>query len=92
TNTGKILLEKVQASGISPTEIVESEGLAQVSDTGAIKEIAAKIIADNPDQVTAYKNGKDTLIGWFVGQTMRESKGTADPNMARDVLLELLSK
>ena len=90
TPTGKALLEKVQQSGKSPAEIVEAEGLAQVSDTGLIREIAAKIVADNPDSVAKYRGGKDSLIGWFVGQVMRESRGKADPNLAREVLEELL--
>ena len=92
TPTGKSLLEKVESSGKSPAEIVEAEGLAQVSDTGAIREIAAAILAENPDQVDKYKGGKDSLIGWFVGQVMRNSQGKADPNLAREVLEELLSE
>jgi aspartyl-tRNA(Asn)/glutamyl-tRNA(Gln) amidotransferase subunit B len=92
TSTGKSLLEKVQQSGKSPAEIVEAEGLAQVSDTGAIREIAEKIVADNPDNVEKYRGGKDSLIGWFVGQVMRESRGKADPNAAREVLKELLKQ
>jgi len=90
TPTGKALLEKVQQSGKSPAEIVETEGLAQVSDTGLIREIAAKIVVENPENVEKYRGGKDSLIGWFVGQVMRESRGKADPNMAREVLEELL--
>ena len=45
-----------------------------------------KIVADNPDNVEKYRGGKDSLIGWFVGQVMRESRGKADPNAAREVL------
>ena len=90
TPTGKSLLEKVQQTGKSPKEIVEAEGLAQVSDTGAIREIAERIVAENPDSVAKYKSGKDSLIGWFVGQVMRESRGKADPNLAREVLEEIL--
>jgi len=92
TPTGKALLEKVESSGKSPAEVVQSEGLAQVSDSGAIRQIAQAIIDANPEQVEKYKSGKDSLIGWFVGQVMRQSQGKADPNMAREVLLELLGK
>ena len=91
TPTGKSLLEKVQQTGTSPREIVEAEGLAQVSDTGAIREIAERVVAENPDNVAKYKSGKDSLIGWFVGQVMREARGKADPNLAREVLEELLN-
>jgi aspartyl-tRNA(Asn)/glutamyl-tRNA(Gln) amidotransferase subunit B len=90
TPTGKALLEKVQQSGKSPVEIVEAEGLAQVSDSGLIRQIAESIVAGNPDNVAKYRSGKESLIGWFVGQVMRESRGKADPNMAREVLEDLL--
>jgi aspartyl-tRNA(Asn)/glutamyl-tRNA(Gln) amidotransferase subunit B len=92
SSTGRALLPKVQESGKAPQEIVEAEGLAQVSDTGVIREIAAQIIADNPESVEKFKGGKESLIGWFVGQVMRESRGKADPNLAREVLLELLDE
>lgn len=91
-STGKALLDKVQSGGKAPREIVEAEGLAQVSDTGAIRAAAAEILAENPDQVTSYKNGKVSLIGWFVGQLMRKSRGKADPQLARQVLEELLNE
>ena len=92
TPTGKSLLAKVQDSGKSPGEIVEAEGLGQVSDSGAIRAIAAEVIAENPEQVASYKSGKDSLIGWFVGQVMRKSQGKADPNLTREVMQELLSE
>ncbi len=90
TNTGKALLEKVQSSGRSPAEIVQAEGLAKVSDTSAIRAVSAEVLAENPDQVAAYRNGKTTLIGWFVGQVMKKSRGKADPQLARSTLEELL--
>lgn len=92
TSTGKALLDKVESSGKSPLAIVEAEGLAQVSDSGAIKEIAAEVLAENPEQVLTYRQGKTTLIGWFVGQVMRKSRGKADPQLARQVLEELLAE
>lgn len=90
TSTGKSLLGKVQDNGISPNEIVADEGLAQVSESGAIRDIAKSVLDENPEQVESYKQGKDSLIGWFVGQVMRNSQGKADPNLAKDILLELL--
>ena len=92
TPTGKSLLDKVQASGTSPTELVDQEGLAQVGDTDAIREIAVDILKENPEQVESYKNGKESLIGWFVGQVMRKSQGKADPNVTREILQDLLSE
>ena len=90
TPTGKALLLKVQDSGSAPGDIVEAEGLAQVSDSGELQELAADIIANSPDQVAQYKGGKDSLIGWFVGQVMAKTGGKADPNAARQILLDLL--
>jgi len=91
TNTGKELLEKVEASGRKPKDIVASEGLAVVADEGPLRSLAAEVLADNPDQVAAYKGGKATLIGWFVGQVMRKTGGKADPQRTRLILEELLS-
>ena len=90
--TGKSLLDKVESTGKSPQEIVEAEGLGQVSDTGAIREIAQALVDENPDQVEKYLGGKDGLIGWFVGQVMQKSQGKANPNMAREILLEIFSE
>ena len=92
TSTGKSLLDKVENTGKSPTQIVEDDGLAKVSDEGAIRVICAEVIDANPDQVATYKGGKDSIIGWFVGQVMKESRGKADPQLARTTLEELLSE
>jgi aspartyl-tRNA(Asn)/glutamyl-tRNA(Gln) amidotransferase subunit B len=92
TPTGKSLLQKVQASGKAPMEIVESEGLAQVSDEDALRKIAVEIIAGNAEQVAAFRAGKETLIGWFVGQLMSHTKGKADPKAAQRTLRELLKQ
>ena len=91
TSTGKALVHKVQDTGKAPKTIVEEEGLAKVSDTGAIRAICAEILAANPGQVATYKSGKTTLIGWFVGQVMRASRGKADPETTRALLEELLA-
>lgn len=92
TNTGKTLLEKVEKTGRSPGEIVQAEGLAKVSDTGAIQAVVAEVLAESPEQVASYKSGKVTLMGWFVGQVMKKSRGKADPQTAKAVLERELSK
>jgi aspartyl-tRNA(Asn)/glutamyl-tRNA(Gln) amidotransferase subunit B len=92
TNTGKSLLEKVQSTGRAPAEIVQAEGLAKVSDLDAIRAVCAEVIAEAPDQVASYRAGKTTLIGWFVGQVMKKSRGKADPQIARSLLEEFLSQ
>lgn len=90
TPTGKSLLLKVQASGQAPADIVQAEGLAQVSDEGELRKIAEEIISANPDNVDAFRGGKDALMGWFVGQLMQRTKGKADPKAAARILSELL--
>ena len=92
TSTGKSLIEKVEETGQSPSEIVESEGLAKVSDEDAIREIIVGVIESNPDQVATYKGGKTSVIGWFVGQVMKQSRGKADPELTRSMLEELLAE
>ncbi|RPI82660.1 MAG: Asp-tRNA(Asn)/Glu-tRNA(Gln) amidotransferase subunit GatB [Chloroflexi bacterium] len=92
TNTGKSLLDKVEQTGFAPGEIVQKEGLAKVSDASAIEAVAAEVLAESPDQVASYKSGKTTIIGWFVGQVMKKSRGKADPQTAHKILEELLSK
>ncbi|GAB4535429.1 MAG: Asp-tRNA(Asn)/Glu-tRNA(Gln) amidotransferase subunit GatB [Anaerolineales bacterium] len=92
TPTGKVLLEKAESTGRSPREIVQSEGLAQVSDTSAIRQVCEKILAENPDQVARYRSGKTGLLGWFMGQVMSATRGKADPNAAREILQELLGE
>ncbi|HKY78962.1 MAG TPA: Asp-tRNA(Asn)/Glu-tRNA(Gln) amidotransferase subunit GatB, partial [Anaerolineales bacterium] len=92
TPTGKSLLHKVQAGGLSPAKLVESEGLGQVSDEGALRKAAEEIVAANPDQVASYRAGKEALIGWFVGQMMARTKGKADPKTAQRMLLDLLKQ
>ncbi len=92
TSTGKSLLVTVQESGRAPGEIVEAEGLAQVSDDSAIRAVVQQIIADNPKEVQSFQAGKTSLMGWFVGQVMRQMKGKADPGLTRQVLEEMLNK
>jgi len=81
---------KVEDTGKPPKQIVEEEGLAQVSDTGALQEICEKIVANNPAEVEKYRGGKTSLIGWFVGQVMRETRGKANPKEVQKILRELL--
>ena len=88
--TAKALLDKVEESGKAPAEIVAAEGLAKVSDDSAIRAVVAEVLAENPKEVAAYRGGKTTLMGWFVGQVMRKMRGKADAGIARSVLEELL--
>ena len=90
TSTGKELIHKTQDSRKEPREIVDSEGLAQVTDSKAIESICQEVIAENPDQVEQFKSGKEGVIGWLIGQVMAKSGGKADPQVVRETLLALL--
>lgn len=91
--SGKIakdVLDVMVETGEEAAKIVESKGLKQVSDTGAIEKIIDAVMAANPDKVAEYRSGKDKLFGFFVGQVMKESKGQANPSVVNDLLKEKL--
>jgi aspartyl-tRNA(Asn)/glutamyl-tRNA(Gln) amidotransferase subunit B len=88
TISGKIakdLFEIVWLEGGDPRAIVETRGMVQVSDVGAIEKMVDDIVAANPDKVAQAK-AKPTLIGWFVGQVMRASGGRANPQAVNELL------
>jgi aspartyl-tRNA(Asn)/glutamyl-tRNA(Gln) amidotransferase subunit B len=91
-NTGKELLEQVESSGQAPDELVKEQGLAQLSDESALRELARSVLLANRAQVEQYRAGKTTLLGWFVGQVMRATGGKADPQLARQALQDLLDQ
>ncbi|MGB9702577.1 MAG: Asp-tRNA(Asn)/Glu-tRNA(Gln) amidotransferase subunit GatB [Candidatus Kapaibacteriota bacterium] len=77
----KDIFPEILQTGKSPNEIVKEKNLIQVSDESLIEEIVKKIIADNPENVEKYKNGKSNLFGFFVGQTMKATQGKANPKI-----------
>ena len=93
TISGKIakdVLDFMMSSGKDADAIIEEKGLKQVSDSGAIDVIIKEVMDANPDQVAGYRGGKDKLMGFFVGQVMKASKGQANPGMVNQRLKELL--
>ena len=86
----KQVFERMLSEEATAREIVEREGLAQVSDTGAIETVVQEILDANPGQLAAYRGGKTKLLGFFVGQCMSRMKGKANPQMVNDVLLKKL--
>ncbi len=72
----------------SVDEIIESKGLKQITDTGAIETIVDEVIANCPDQVQQFKDGNDKVIGFLVGQVMQKSQGKANPQIANQLLQE----
>jgi aspartyl-tRNA(Asn)/glutamyl-tRNA(Gln) amidotransferase subunit B len=87
---GKSIFEEMYKSGSSPDKIIESQGLEQISDDGAIEAIISTIIQDNPSQVEAYLGGKEKLFGFFVGQVMKITEGKANPQSVNTILKERL--
>jgi aspartyl-tRNA(Asn)/glutamyl-tRNA(Gln) amidotransferase subunit B len=93
TISGKIaktVFDEMWQSGKEPAKIVEEKGLVQVSDTGAIEKIVDEIMAANWGQVEEFRGGKDKVLGFFVGQIMKASKGKANPAMVNEILLKKL--
>jgi aspartyl-tRNA(Asn)/glutamyl-tRNA(Gln) amidotransferase subunit B len=93
TISGKIaktVFDEVWKSGQEPGVIVREQGLVQVSDSGAIEAIIDEIMLREAGQVEEYRSGKDKLIGFFVGQVMKASKGKANPAVVNQLLLEKL--
>jgi aspartyl-tRNA(Asn)/glutamyl-tRNA(Gln) amidotransferase subunit B len=87
---GKSIFEEMCISGSTPDEIIESQGLKQISDDGAIEEIIMTVISENPSQVEAYLGGKDKLFGFFVGQVMKLTEGKANPKAVNSILKDKL--
>lgn len=91
--SGKIakdVFEIMVETSENPEKIVEEKGLKQVTDTSAIEAIIDAVIASNPDNVASYKAGKVNLLGWFVGQVIKQSQGKANPALVNKLLKEKL--
>lgn len=86
---GKDVFEIVWSEGGEPGEIVESRGLKQVTDTGAIEAVVDQLITDNPDQVASIEKNP-RAVGWFVGQVMKAMQGKANPKAVNDILKQKL--
>ena len=95
TISGKIakeIFEKLWSSDNEVDEIIQSEGLEQVTDDKEIESMIDKVINNNPEQLEQYRSGKDRLFGFFVGQVMKASQGKANPKQVNDILRKKLEK
>jgi aspartyl-tRNA(Asn)/glutamyl-tRNA(Gln) amidotransferase subunit B len=95
TISGKIakeILDEIAQSGQSAKDIIAKKGLSQISNTDEIRSMIQKVIQNNPSQHQDYKSGKEKLFGYFVGQTMKETQGKANPGVVNQILKEELSK
>jgi len=82
----KTVFEEMAKSGKSPKEIVKEKGLVQVTDVSSIESVISQVLARCSDEVEDYKKGKTKLLGFFVGQVMKESNGKANPKIVNEVL------
>jgi aspartyl-tRNA(Asn)/glutamyl-tRNA(Gln) amidotransferase subunit B len=85
-STAKTVFETMFATGRAPDEIVKTEGLAQVSDEGAVLAIVREVIAREADAVAKYREGKQAALGFLTGQVMKAAKGKANPKLAGSLL------
>ena len=88
----KDVLTELFTSEASPAAIVERRGLAQISDSGALEQVVAAVVAANPDLVAKYRGGKTGVLGALVGQVMRESHGRANPKLVNELLVSAIGE
>ena len=86
----KEIFPEIYRTGASPAQYVKEKGLLQISDEGAIEQIIDGILARSPREVADFKAGKEKLLGFFVGQAMKETKGKANPALLNEILLKKL--
>ncbi|TCZ73406.1 Asp-tRNA(Asn)/Glu-tRNA(Gln) amidotransferase subunit GatB [Paenibacillus albiflavus] len=87
----KTVFKSMIETGKNPKQIVEEQGLVQISDEGAIKAIVENVVANNPKSVADYKAGNEKAIGFIVGQVMKETKGKANPGLVNKLIVEVLN-
>ena len=88
----KEVLEEMCESGKDALEIIDEKGLSQISDENEIESLVNNVLNSNPENVKKYKNGKDKLFGFFVGEAMKLSKGKANPKIVNDLIKKKLSE
>jgi len=86
----KAVFEEMFSSGAEAESVIEKKGLQQVSDSGELTEICRQIIAGNPAQTEQFRAGKEKVLGFFVGQVMKQTGGKANPQMVNEILRDLL--
>jgi len=88
----KEIFSKMADSGRTAAHVMKELGLEQVSDADALKGIIGRVLEENPKEVAQYRSGKIQLMGFFVGEVMKKSKGKANPKVAQEVIKELLTR
>jgi aspartyl-tRNA(Asn)/glutamyl-tRNA(Gln) amidotransferase subunit B len=88
----KAVFEEMAQTGKPASHIIKEKELVQITDTAAIEDTVLKVIADNPREVEAYRSGKKKLLGFFVGEIMKASRGKANPKMVNELLKKSLDE
>ena len=88
--TAKTVFDEMAASGKTAQAIVQEKGLAQISDAGTIEKIVQEVLTANPKEVEAYRGGKTKLMGFFVGEVMKATRGQANPKAVNELLQKKL--
>jgi aspartyl-tRNA(Asn)/glutamyl-tRNA(Gln) amidotransferase subunit B len=88
----KEVYAKVARTDKSPADVVKEAGLSQLSDLGELEAICKRIVDANPKQAAGYRGGKTALLGYFVGQVMKETRGSANPGIVNEILARLLAE
>jgi aspartyl-tRNA(Asn)/glutamyl-tRNA(Gln) amidotransferase subunit B len=91
-NTAKGLLPRLLRTGADPEALVAAEGLAQVSDRGALEHAVDEVLATHPEQVEQFRGGRDRVIGFLVGQVMKSTGGKANPQLVQELLRTALAR
>ena len=87
----KEVFETMADTGKSAASIVAEKGLGQISDAGELEAIVARIVAANPGPAEEFRQGRDRVLGFFVGQVMKETRGQANPQMVNELLRKYLA-
>jgi aspartyl-tRNA(Asn)/glutamyl-tRNA(Gln) amidotransferase subunit B len=88
----KEVFEEMYKTGKAASDIVKAKGLSQISDEGELAKIVEEIVKNNPDNVAKFKAGKTTVMGFFVGEIMKATKGKANPQVINKLLKEKLEQ
>jgi aspartyl-tRNA(Asn)/glutamyl-tRNA(Gln) amidotransferase subunit B len=90
SSAAQTVLKEMYHTGGDPSQIIEAKGLAQVSDTGALEKVVDEVLAANEKSVEDFKAGKENAIKFLMGQVMKETKGSANPTVVMDILMQKL--
>jgi len=86
----KEIFPEMISTGSSAKEIISKKGIEQISDSSEIETLVREIISSNPDEVARLKGGDEKLLGFFVGQVMKATKGKANPKVVNDIIKKLI--